>query len=83
MESNLTWGLIVITYNRVHFLVECLQHTLSQTRMPAEVVVVDASDNWEENYAKVKRMYADAWEQVRLVYEPAEVRGFLISATRR
>ncbi len=75
MESNLTWGLIVITYNRVHFLVECLKHTLSQTRMPAEVVVVDASDNWEENYAKVKRMYADAWEQVRLVYEPAKVRG--------
>lgn len=75
MQPKLSWGLIVITYNRAEFLVECLKHTLNQSRPPSEVVVVDASDYWEKTYEEMKEVYAEHWENVRLVYEPAKVRS--------
>ncbi len=75
MQPKLSWGLIVITYNRAEFLVECLKHTLGQTRPPSEIVIVDASDYWKETYEAVLELYADYWENIRLVYEPAKVRS--------
>ncbi len=80
--NTLTWGMIVCTYNRVDFLVECLKHVLGQTRPPSEVCVVDASDDWEANRDRVKETYADHWERVRLVYEPAKVRSITYQRTQ-
>lgn len=74
-QTHLSWGLIVITYNRAGFLHECLKHVLSQTRPPSEVVVVDASNNWQETHNTVLDHYADHWKDIRLVYEPAKVRS--------
>lgn len=75
MSCELSWGLTIITYNRVEFLVECLKYALQQTRLPAEVVVVDASDDWQQNHQQIASLYADAWQTVRLVYKSADVRS--------
>lgn len=75
MQENLSWGLIVCTYNRADFLLECLRHTLKQTRLPSEIVIVDASDYWQETFDKVSSTYAEHWKTIRLVYEPAKVRS--------
>lgn len=72
---TLTWTLTICTYNRPHFLVETLRCALGQTRRPAEVVVVDASDTWEEHRDQMLEEFAAEWETVTLVYVPADVRS--------
>lgn len=72
---TLSWTLTICTYNRPHFLVETLRHALNQTRPPVEVVVVDASDNWEEHRDRMQSEFASDWDNVSLVYAPAEVRS--------
>lgn len=72
---TLTWTLTICTYNRPHFLVETLRYALNQTRRPTEIVVVDASDDWEDHRASVMSEFADDWDSVTLIYVPAEVRS--------
>ncbi|MEO0931708.1 MAG: glycosyltransferase family A protein, partial [Pseudomonadota bacterium] len=71
----LSWTLTICTYNRPHFLIETLRHAVAQTRCPAEIVVVDASDAWEEHKAKVEDTFSADWQDIRLVYKPATVRS--------
>lgn len=71
----LNWTLTICTYNRPHFLVETLHHALRQTRLPAEIVVVDASDDWQGHKAQMEERFADQWGEVVLIYVPAEVRS--------
>ncbi len=66
---------MIPTYNRPQFLMNCLKYIFLQTRLPSEVVIVDASDYWEETYNKVKSAYQMHWETINLVYEPAKVRS--------
>lgn len=72
---TLTWTLTICTYNRPHFLVETLKYALQQTRPPAEVVVVDASDDWADNRARMEAEFKTEWKTVALTYVPAEVRS--------
>jgi glycosyltransferase involved in cell wall biosynthesis len=48
-----TWGLCVSTLNRIDILEDCVRRALAQTRPPAEVVVVDASDAWEAHRDRI------------------------------
>jgi len=50
----LTWGLVVATYGRGKLLAECVRLAVTQTRPPAEVVIVDASPDAETTHAAVK-----------------------------
>ena len=43
----LDWSVCIPTLNRVDVLELALKCILSQTHLPREVVVVDASDDWE------------------------------------
>lgn len=54
---------------------QCLKYVLEQTRLPSEVVIVDASDDWEDTYNTVRDTYAEHWQAIKLVYEPAKVRS--------
>ncbi len=72
---TLTWTLTICTYNRPHFLVETLRYALNQTRRPTEIVVVDASDDWEDHRDQMLEEFAAEWETVTLVYVPADVRS--------
>jgi glycosyltransferase involved in cell wall biosynthesis len=67
--QNLTWALCVATYNRIDMLEVCVRHALKSTRMPAEIVIVDASADWEGNSRRIAPM-AEA-SGVPLRYLPA------------
>lgn len=73
--TTLTWSLCICTYNRPQFLIETLRFALAQTRLPAEIVVVDASDAWEEHRKTMQEAFVDGWKDVRLIYEAAKVRS--------
>lgn len=75
MNRLLHWGLTVCTYNRPHFLTEAIRYAINQTRPPSQIVIVDASDYWEETRDKLLQTYADAWRTIELIYEPARVRS--------
>ncbi len=53
MDSQLTWALVIPTYQREAVLLRCLQFAAQQTLLPKQIIVVDASPNWEETRNKV------------------------------
>ena len=50
---QLTWALVIPTYQRETTLLRCLQFAAQQTLLPKEIIVVDASSNWEVTRNKV------------------------------
>jgi GT2 family glycosyltransferase len=74
-SGKLNWTLAICTYNRPHFLTETLGFALAQSRLPTEIVVVDASDAWADHRDLVQERFIDHWAEVRLIYEPAKVRS--------
>lgn len=79
--QRLTWALCTPTLNRVDILLKSLGCTLAQTRLPTEVIIVDASDNWEANRDKVAALCASQ-PTVRLVYLPCEIRSIAVQRNR-
>jgi GT2 family glycosyltransferase len=75
----LTWSTCIATLNRHDVLMVALTHVLRQTRPPAEIIVVDASDNWEEGRKRAEDLLEDRPE-IRLDYLTSPVRS---SATQR
>ncbi|MCH2163975.1 MAG: glycosyltransferase [Marinovum sp.] len=73
--TQLSWTLTICTFNRLHFLVETLAFAVVQTRPPAEIIIVDASDAWQEHRAAVQEQFAEHWKSINLVYAEAEVRS--------
>ncbi|MGL4237941.1 glycosyltransferase, partial [Tabrizicola sp.] len=67
--GQLTWALCVSTYNRIDMLEVCVKHALNQTRMPHEIVICDASADWQGNNARIAPMAQAAG--VPLTYLPA------------
>lgn len=65
------WGLCVSTYNRGKMLRECVRHALASTLPPAEIVIVDASDNWQENRDRIAAEIAGSGIPCPLRYAPA------------
>ncbi|BAP55046.1 glycosyl transferase, family 2 [Thioploca ingrica] len=46
--EKLDWGLVIATYKREEILPRCLHLAVQQTLPPQEIIVVDASPNWEK-----------------------------------
>ncbi|PZX18239.1 glycosyl transferase family 2 [Palleronia aestuarii] len=65
-----TWTLCIATINRADILHLAIRHALTQTVPPEEIVVIDASADWEASRDAVRAL-TDA-QGVRLVYEKAE-----------
>ena len=75
------WSLLIATYNRPESLCRSLRFATAQSRPPAEVIVVDASDRWEEHRTMVlQQVAAHAPAAILWRYERARVRGL---ATQR
>lgn len=70
--TNLTWALCVATLNRIDMLEHCVACALSQTWPPTEIVIVDASENWQDNRDRIAVLTSDA---VSLRYLPAPLRS--------
>ncbi|MDC0738713.1 glycosyltransferase family 2 protein [Cognatishimia sp. SS12] len=73
--SRLSWSLTICTYNRPHFLLPMVGYVAQQTRLPREVVIVDASDDWQDSKAALLAAYPEFWETVTLTHVPAKVRA--------
>lgn len=64
------WALCVATYNRGAMLADCVRHALASTLPPAQIVIVDASDDWQQNRAGVEAVMAQS-APCPLTYVPA------------
>src|SRR5947208_3560407 len=71
MAGSLSWSLVVATYNRQDVLPRCLALAARQTRPPLEIIVVDASPDWEATRARVMTELAARHPDVRWEYVPA------------
>lgn len=69
--NPLTWSLVIPTYKREHILPLCLRLAANQTRAPMEVVVVDASPDWEATRALIAEEFAGKFPNVSLIYVQA------------
>lgn len=68
--GRLSWSLCIPTCNRADVLTIALRSALAQTRRPAEIIVVDASDDWH----RTKKRITDTLDfgSVRFAYVEAE-----------
>jgi len=71
----LTWGLVIATYQREEVLLRTLDLACRQTRPPLEVVIVDASSNWESTREKVLGGIARQHQGIAWTYVAAEHRS--------
>ncbi len=67
----LTWALVIATYKRSHILPRCLKMAAQQTRQPQEVIVVDASPDWEQTREQVTQEFSHRYPQIQLTYVQA------------
>lgn len=65
-QTKLSWGLHIATLNRIDALETCLRCALTQSRQPAEIVVVDASADWREHEKRCSVLLEGT--SIRLVY---------------
>ncbi len=75
MNHQLSWGLVIATYQREQILPQCLKLAVEQTRKPVEIIVIDASDNWESTRDNVFAEIASITPEIRWVYKPAHKQG--------
>jgi GT2 family glycosyltransferase len=70
-SAPLSWGLAVATYNRLDLLERCVTLALAQTRAPVEVVIVDASAEFDAHRAALEALVSRQAPGLRFVYERA------------
>lgn len=71
MRNELSWTLGIATYNRRVDLLDCLRLALLQTRPPEQIVIVDASADWEVTREEVRRSLAPILDGVDWMYVAA------------
>jgi len=72
---NSTYTLYIVTYKLPDVLERTLALAFAQTRRPAEVFVVDASDDWERTCEHLTARFGPANPDVKFLYEKAERRS--------
>ncbi|WP_323716029.1 glycosyltransferase family 2 protein [Paracoccus aminovorans] len=65
-----SWALCVATYNRGDMLAASVRHALQSTLPPTEIVIVDASDDWQQTRSGIEAVIAET-RACSLHYEPA------------
>jgi len=68
----LTWSLVIATYKRAHILPRCLLLAAEQTRPPIQIVVVDASPDFETCRQQVLSEIAPTFPNISWEYVAAE-----------
>lgn len=72
------WGLCVSTYNRGIMLRDCVRHALASTLPPAEIVIIDASDDWQQNRNAIAAEIAETGIPCQLRYAPANRKSLTV-----
>lgn len=73
------WGICIATLNRPDALHRTIAHALRQTVLPGQIVIVDASDDWQASRDRIAALLADH-PGIRLDYVHGEIRS---STTQR
>ncbi|MBW4482959.1 MAG: glycosyltransferase family 2 protein [Tildeniella torsiva UHER 1998/13D] len=73
MSKSLSWGLVIVTFNREKILPLCLQLAVQQTRKPKEIIVIDASSNWETTWENIQKNTVINHSDIRWIYQHYEV----------
>lgn len=69
--SQLTWSLVIPTYMRAHVLPRCIALAVKQTRPPREIVIIDASPDWQNTRDIIADIVTQSNTGVSLRYEKA------------
>ncbi|WP_347268006.1 glycosyltransferase [Paracoccus sp. (in: a-proteobacteria)] len=72
-----SWALCVATCDRGDILRDCVRHALASSLPPAEIVIVDASENWQDNRAAITALVSGQ-AACPLRYEPARRRSLTV-----
>ncbi len=72
------WALCVSTYNRGRMLRDCVRHALASSLPPAEIVIVDASDDWQDNRSRIAELIAASPHDCPLHYAPARRKSLTV-----
>jgi glycosyltransferase involved in cell wall biosynthesis len=78
--EKLDWGLVIATYKREAILPRCLRLAAQQTVPPKEIIVVDASPDWEKTRTKIMQELAAKYPTIDWKYVQAKRAS---SATQR
>jgi glycosyltransferase involved in cell wall biosynthesis len=78
ITNSLTWSLVVSTYRREKILPMALDLAVRQTRPPREIIVVDASENWEQTREAILSTIAPRHPDSRWIYVQAEHRSLTL-----
>ncbi|ABD57186.1 glycosyltransferase [Jannaschia sp. CCS1] len=70
------WSLCIATLNRQDALLQTLSCALDQTCPPAEIIVVDVSDDWQDSEAKARNLVAG--QSMALHYQTLDVRSITV-----
>jgi len=77
-STPLSWSLVVATYQRQAILPICLQLAATQTRKPAEIIVIDASRDWKETRDRVMAQRPRQGDSIRWIYQTAVARSLTL-----
>lgn len=70
---HLTWSAVVATYKREHILPLALYLAAHSTRAPKQIIVIDASPNWEQTRQFVYDEVASKSDHIEWIYRKADV----------
>jgi len=73
--KTMTWALVIATCNRREILPECLRLAAEQTRPPSEIIVIDASEDWQVTRDRIMSELAPKHPPMRWIYDEAERRS--------
>lgn len=57
-HARLSWALCIATLDRIDILEMCVTQALLQSRLPKEIIVVDASDDFAGHHARIAALVA-------------------------
>ena len=69
--EHLTWSLVIPTYQRQAVLLRCLRCAAQQTFPPKEIIVVDASPQWQQTSTRVTQELIPTFPQIQWKYVQA------------
>lgn len=75
MSNSLTWSLGISTYQRLDMLMRSLPLSIGQTYPPMEIVIVDSSENWDENKKRVLEAFSNNEKNIPFYYIEARERS--------
>ena len=68
----LNWSLVICTLNRRDILERCLRSAINQTLLPKQIIVVDASNDWESSKAYILDSLAGKSNSIEWIYLGSE-----------